>query len=190
VLGKTQIMDELKDKYFNTEAHTKRNYFKVLRLILLLSAFIITLLISFPYAYSYYQDSNAAKNKNHQVQKQLDKLLSSPDATEYPWMRSLNPLAKSIEGGIVWSQDRQYGVMKFRNLPATTEKQQYHLRLYDRNTTQAISAVIFQQNKFMPSYRLLSFRADTEVKSPYKFILSLESINGEEQEQVLLRAQP
>jgi hypothetical protein len=183
-------MDELKDKYFNTEPHTKRYHFKVLRLILLLSAFIIAVLISFPYAYSYYQDSNAAQNKNYQVQKQLDKLLTSPDVTEYPWMRSLNPIAKSIEGGIVWSQDRQYGVMKFRNLPASGEKQQYHLRLYDRNTTQAFSAAIFQQNNFMPSSRLVSFRADSAVKSPYKFILSLESRRGEEQEQVLLRAQP
>jgi len=183
-------MDELKDKYFNTEEHTKRNHFKVLRRILLLSALLIGLLISFPYAYSYYQYSNAVQDKQYVVQQQLDKLLSIPDVTEYPWMRSLNPMAKSIEGGIVWSQDRQYGVMKFKNLPATADNQQYHLRLYDRNTTQAFSAAIFQQGSFMQSLRLVGFKANTTVQSPYKFILSLESKTGNEAEQVLLRAQP
>jgi len=183
-------MDELKDKYFNTEAHTKRNHFKVLRLIVLLSVLTIAALLGFPYAYSYYQDSNVALDKQHIVQKQLDKLLSRSDATEYSWMRSLNPLAKSIEGGIVWSQTHQSGVMKFRNLPATTAQQQYHLRLYDRNTTQAFSVAIFQRSNFMPSLHLVSFKTDAQVKSPYKFILSLEDRTGANNEQVLLRAQP
>lgn len=183
-------MDELKDKYSNTEAHTKRNYFKVLRLIILLSIIALIALLSFPYAYSHYQDSHIAKDQHAIMQKQLDKLLTRSDVTEYPWMRSLNPIAKSIEGGIVWSQAQQYGVMKFKNLPDTTEQQRYHLRLYDRNTTQAFSVATFQNHNAISSIHLVSFKADAQVKSPYKFILSLEDSAEAEKEQVLLRAQP
>jgi len=187
-------MDELKNN-FGKIAKTpsvsiKKQHSQFLRVIIPSSLIIIAVLASLPYAYSYYQKNTSAQLSQHSIQKQLDHLLSYPDVAEYAWMRSLNPIAKAIEGSIVWSQAERHGVMKFKNLPATSEKQQYHLRIYDRNITEAFSTAVFQQGKFMQNARIVAFKANSEVKSPYKFILSLESIQGVEEEQILLRAQP
>jgi hypothetical protein len=187
-------MDELKDN-FSKIAETpsisiKKKHSQFLRVIIPSSLIIIAVLASLPYAYSYYQKNSAAQLSQYSVQKQLDYLLSYPDIAEYAWMRSLNPIAKSIEGSVVWSLAEHQGVMIFKNLPATSEKQQYNLRIYDRNTTQAFSSAVFQQGKFIQNSRIVAFKANNKVKSPYKFILSLESIQGGEEEQVLLRAQP
>jgi hypothetical protein len=187
-------MDELKNNFDKIaeppSVSIKKQYSRFLRVIIPSSLIIIAVLASLPYAYSYYQKNTSAQLSQHRVQKQLDHLLSYPDVVEYAWMRSLNPIAKAIEGSIVWSQAEHNGVMKFKNLPATSKKQQYHLRIYDRNTTEAFSTAVFQQGKFMKNARIVAFKANSKVKSPYKFILSLESIQDIEEEQILLRAQP
>ena len=152
--------------------------------------FIVALLAATPYGYSYYQHSLSAKNKQAVVKTELSELLSAADVAEYNWMRTLNPKAASIEGGIVWSQEKQEGIMKFENLPAVSKHQQYRLSIYDISSDDAILGASFRQNSFDQNTRLVSFKPEKLVKSPYKFILSLENIDGKKESDVLLRAQP
>ena len=185
-------MDEVMANLFGATTENKKNHFGskkiVLSAILLL---VLIILASTPYGYTYYQQSKSAKHSQLDVKQELTLLLQTPDVIEYSWMRTLNPKAKSIEGGIVWSQEKQVGIMKFKNLSATPKQQQYHLWLYDRSSDQRISSIKFQQHSFDSGTRLVEFQPEKRVESPYKFILSLESLQGDkENDEVLLRIQP
>lgn len=185
-------MDEVMTSLFGAVTKDKKNHFwsKNTTLSALLLIMLLTL-ASIPYGYAYYQNSRSAKHSQLGVQQELTHLLNTPDAIEYSWMRTLNPKAKSIEGGIVWSQEKQAGIMKFKNLSAISRQQQYHLWLYDRSNDQRISSITFQQHSFDSGTRLVEFQPEKRVESPYKFILSLESIKGDKSsDEVLLRIQP
>lgn len=184
-------MDEVMGNLFGINQQSNKPFFKSSRFIVLTAVLLsIIVFISLSYGYSYYKKSRISEHSQVDVQQQLSDLLSTPDVVEYDWMRTLNPKAKVIEGGIVWSQEKQSGIMKFENLPALSEKQQYHLWLYDRNTKEPISGAIFRQNAFDTNSRLVEFQPKKTVESPYKFILSLENSSGDGEEQVLLRVQP
>lgn len=183
-------MEALMGSTLKTQNHLpfyKKASFKWWMLALLL---LMTLVVTMPYGYSFYQKSMIAKNNQNSVQNTLDQLLANGNTEEYSWMRTLNPKAKRIEGGVIWSQDKQQGIMKFKNLPAISKTQQYHFWVYDRETNQAVSSAIFQQRPFDPNSRLVEFKPEKPIKSPYKFILSLENIAKNKETEVLLRAQP
>ena len=184
-------MDEVMGNLFNTTSQDKKPLYKSLGFIVLTIVFIVvSAFISLSYGYTYYEKSRLSKYSQINVQQQLTQLLSAPDVAEYDWMRTLNPKAKVVEGGIVWSQDKQQGIMKFKNLPALSKKQQYHLWLYDRNKEQPISGHVFRQNSFDTNTRLVGFKPEKTVTSLYKFILDLENVNGTGEKQTLLRVQP
>ena len=183
-------MEALMDSTLKTQNHLpfyKQASFKWWMLALLL---LMTSVVAMPYGYSFYQKSIIAKNNQNSVQNTLDQLLANGNTEEYSWMRTLNPKAKLIEGGVIWNLKKQQGIMKFKNLPTISKKQQYHFWIYDRATNQAVSSAIFQQRPFDPNSRLVEFKPEKPIKSPYKFILSLENVMGSGDTQILLRAQP
>lgn len=184
-------MDEVMGNLFNTTSQGKRSIYKSpISIILTLVFIIVSAYVSLSYGYTYYEKSRLSKHSQIAVKQQLTQLLSNSDIAEYDWMRTLNPKAKSVEGGIIWSQKKQQGVMTFKNLPVLSKKQQYHLWLYDRNTEQPISGHTFRQNRFDTNTRLVVFQPAKKVTSVYKFILNLENVNDEGDKQTLLRVQP
>lgn len=184
-------MDEVMSSLLSTVTKKGKSNFKSIGLkLLVVSLILIAIAASIPYGYAFYQKSKTAKYSQVDIQKDLDKLLTVADTVQYSWMRTLNPKAKKVEGGIVWSQEKQTGIMRFKNLPAISKQEQYHLLLYDRGIDQPISSIRFRQNAFDPNIRLVSFKPEKTVKSPYKFILLVENLTNNKENEILLRVQP
>lgn len=127
-----------------------------------------------------------------QMQKRLDYLLSLPDTRQYAWMRTLNPKAQNIKGSLIWNPEHQQGMMTFQGLPAIDDDQRYRLWVYDRNQADdsPIDAGQFGKTNGMPRDLLVMMQPTEQVASPYKFLLTLEAMNGSGEVQNLLRAQP
>lgn len=127
-----------------------------------------------------------------QMQKRLGYLLSLPDTRQYAWMRTLNPKAQNIKGSLVWNPQHQQGIMELKSLPDIGADQQYRLWIYDRNQAddRPIDAGFFGNDDVTPNDLLVNMEPTSLVESPYKFLLTLEHINGAGEVQNLLRAQP
>lgn len=119
-------------------------------------------------------------------------LLSQPDALNINWMRTMNPLAKNIQGDIVWSSLAQQGMMRFANLPSLPKGQQYHLWIYDLNNAadEPISIATFSPDLDVPTERLIPFTSSRKISEPYKFMIMLEYTNERSPTEPLLLAQP
>ena len=185
-------MDEvMSNNQLSTNTEERKGNFKSIGVkLLVVSLILVAVAASIPYGYAFYQKSITAKYSQVDIQKDLDKLLTVADTVQYSWMRTLNPKAKEVEGGIVWSQEKQTGIMKFKNLPAISKQEQYHLLLHDRGVDQPISSIRFRQNSFDPNTRLVPFKPEKTVKSPYKFILLVENLANNKEDEILLRVQP
>jgi hypothetical protein len=122
--------------------------------------------------------------------QQRDILLQESDILQSNWLKTLNPLAKKIQGDLIWSNQQQKGWMRFANLPKLAARQQYHLWIYDleSSVTKPISATQFQADPRIKKEFLVEVLAKKIVKKPYKFVLTVES--DAQPDQILLLAQP
>lgn len=118
-------------------------------------------------------------------------LLQSSTAIHSNWLKTLNPLAKKVQGDLVWDSETQKGVMRFVDLPEINQGQFYHLWVYDleHSVKEPISATRFKSEPLMEDEYLVGIHPIQLVTKPYKFILTLET-QSEEEDQVLLLAQP
>lgn len=123
-------------------------------------------------------------------------LLLQPDVINTNWLRTLNTDMKDVQGGVVWSSEKQQGVVYFKNLPQSEKNQQYRLWVYDlsKNADSRVSAAQFKQesNSSDDEY-LVTIQPELSLKLPYKFELVLEESNSSNQtvtEHPLLLAQP
>lgn len=117
-------------------------------------------------------------------------LLVDSDTLKSNWLKTLNPLAKKIQGDLIWNQALEKGVMKFSHLPELTGDQKYHLWIYDleQSIKDPISATEFTADPRIKKNFLVEITPLIAVKKPYKFVLTLEEPSQEDQ--ILLLAQP
>lgn len=121
------------------------------------------------------------------IEQQL--ILNQSDVVKTNWLRTLDPLVKEVEGGIVWSNTLQKGVMEFNGLPKIASNQQYQLWIYDLVGEDAEPVFAIEFNEVNIGNFLKSFSAKQEILAPFKFELMLKT-DGEESSQPLFLAQP
>lgn len=153
--------------------------------------FIAVLFIALSlFGFSKYEqrESNLSQIQQSKVATLKQSILQQDDVINVNWFRTLNPLIKEVQGSLLWSSQKQQGVIELLNLPKLKENQQYHLWVYDLNekSSRPISALIFKPDTKQLS---LAFKADKEISTPLKFELMLEE-KGVEGGLSLLLAQP
>jgi len=119
-------------------------------------------------------------------------LLAQPDALNINWMQTLNPIAKDIQGDIVWSTLMQQGMMRFANLPILPKGQQFHLWIHDLTSraSEPVSIVRFAPALSIPRELLIPFTSSQKINEPYKFTVTLEYSDPDKATEPLLLAQP
>ncbi len=158
--------------------------------ILLAVASALILSLSAFYFSKYSRLTIAAKEVQTPLIQQRDLLLQQEDLLQSNWLKTLNPLAKKIQGDLIWSSRQQKGFMRFANLPKLSAHQRYHLWIYDleNRLEEPISATRFQADPHIKKEYLVEILPEKRVEKPYKFILKLES--EAQPDQILLLAQP
>jgi len=81
---------------------------------------------------------------------------------------------KDVKGSVLWSSQKQQGIIKLFNLPTLLDTQVLHLWIYDLDgkNEAPISAASFKPTSTLV---LLAFDADSKVSAPLKFELTLET---------------
>lgn len=118
-------------------------------------------------------------------------LLADPASIRGHWLRTLNPLVKNVQGDLVWNSPQQQGVMRIRDLPDPKAGMLYQLWLYDaRSTTvEPVSGGVLRSGAGEDEL-YAPITAASAVQEPYKFVLKLQSREGDAGGQVLLMVQP
>ena len=132
----------------------------------------------------------AAQQDQTPLIQQRNNLLAENDILQSSWLKTLNPLAKKIQGDLIWSSQQQKGYMRFANLPRLSAQQIYHLWIYDLEYSmkEPISSTKFQADPHIRKEFVVEVVAEKVVKKPYKFVLKVET--DEQPDQILLLAQP
>jgi hypothetical protein len=173
----------------------KGNYLKgttsVTYLVLLLA--ILLSIGLFTYFINTNKTSERFLLEQAKTRQTLNTLLTTDNTREFPWMRTLNPKAKRIEGQLIWNQEKQQGVVELKNLPDTAANEQYYVWAYDNtraDNDKSVSLAAFSKDKSMDDDLLIELKPQNKVVAPYKFIVTLEDNSGQNAPQNLLRAQP
>ncbi len=119
-------------------------------------------------------------------------ILQEKDVIDTNWLHTLNPLVKKVQGRLLWSSNKQQGLMEFINLPKLEKKQKYILLIYDLDAENdaPVSAILKQQQSYQRKNKIIiPFVVPRKVKSPFKFELLLEEANNAVKQPLLL-AQP
>lgn len=150
----------------------------------------LTLVASGLYFTKYTRLTVAAKKDQIPLVQQRNILLQQNDLLQSNWLKTLNPLAKKIQGDLIWSNQQQKGFMRFANLPKLSTQQIYHLWVYDlkHSVKEPISATRFQADPHIKKEYLVEILPEQKVEKPYKFVLKLET--HDQADQILLLAQP
>jgi hypothetical protein len=127
----------------------------------------------------YYQQkarNNAIKGQQAELIKQQQILLKQADIINTNWLRTLNAQVKNVQGNVIWSTNKQFGVASFKNLPKTKENQQYRLWVYDlsKKADKRISTAHFKKKTNGSSDFLVAMKPQTTIKFPFKFELVME----------------
>ena len=134
--------------------------------------------------------SVAAQQDQTPLIQRRDSLLAERDILQSNWLKTLNPLAKKIQGDLIWSSLQQKGYMRFANLPELSAQQVYHLWIYDLeySVKEPVSSTKFQADPHVRKEFVVEVVAEKVVKKPYKFVLKIET--DAQPDQILLLAQP
>jgi hypothetical protein len=118
-------------------------------------------------------------------------LLAEPASVGGSWLRTLNPTMQDVQGDLVWSTEKQQGVMRFLNLPQPASGKFYQLWLYDTRSADGkpISGAVFHQGSGAGEW-FAPIQTQAHVSEPYKFELKLETENNTDAAQILLMVQP
>lgn len=122
-------------------------------------------------------------------------LLQQSDVINTNWLRTLNNKMKDVQGGVIWSSNKQQGVVYFNNLPKSEANQQYRLWVYDlsKNADKRVSAARFTQSSHSADEYFVEIKPELSLELPYKFELVLEESGLDNKlvaEHPLLLAQP
>lgn len=123
------------------------------------------------------QANQVEYNKLHE---QKTALLKENDIIQLNWLRTLNPRVKDVHGRVIWSTNKQSGVMVIRGLPKPNTTENYQLWIYDleKHFNKPVPASI-QRNSFAfkngnGQPLIIPFQTDQTLEMPYKFELVLE----------------
>ena len=149
--------------------------------IIALSSFAVT-------QYQQQQIQDVSKEKQTELGSLEQSILEQDDVINTAWFHTLNPLVKDVKGSVLWSSQKQQGIIKLFDLPTLLDTQLLHLWIYDLNgkNNTPISAATFKPTS---TQVLLAFEADSKVSAPLKFELTLET-KGVDGGVPLLLAQP
>ena len=158
----------------------------------LILAIAVTLISGMIYAQKVMQQVETIEQNQVSQYESRKFMLTQPDVLNINWMRTLNPLAKNIQGDVVWSSLMQQGMMRFANLTALPKGQQYHLWIYDLTSPadEPVSIVSFSPDLKIPTELLIPFTSSKTINEPYKFMVMLEYEDENVTPEPLLLAQP
>ncbi len=166
-------------------------------IVLLVVALIVLISSVGSYYYQQKEINSEIKGQQAELIQQKQRLLGQSDIINTNWLRTLNAQIKNVQGSVVWSTNKQFGIASFKNLPKTKDNQQYRLWIYDlsRKADKRISAAHFRKESNGSSNFLVKMKPQTKVKFPFKFELVLEqstkpAIKKKMKEFPLLLAQP
>ena len=133
-----------------------------------------------------FRQQQLGQNQNREL------LLKADDAININWLQTLNPLAKKVRGDIVWSSEKQQGIMRFANLPSLDDDLYYHLLIYDLNLSPdaPVSAAQFSPESNAALELFIPFTTPERIEKPYKFTVVLNKKLSDDPGQPLLLAQP
>jgi len=157
----------------------------------ILVVFFSTVIIAMSsFAFTQYQQQiqNISKKQQTELRSLEQSILEQDDTINAAWFHTLNPLVKDVKGSVLWSSQKQQGIIKLFNLPTLLDTQVLHLWIYDLDgkSNEPISAATFKPTS---TQVLLAFDADSKVSTPLKFELMLET-KGVDDAVPLLLAQP
>ncbi len=127
---------------------------------------------------------------SHGLAELRETLRADPTSVRGNWLRTLNPKMQDVQGDLVWNPSRQQGVMRFINLPDPPAGMFYRLWLYDSHSINApVSGAKFQHGSGADEWYAAIY-PESQVETPYKFELKLESDNKSIPSQIMLMVQP
>ena len=181
----------------NQEMHHKptknKHTFPIWFLVLFPLALVFTISSIALYAYQQQQGTPTISVVSAQLKIQKQQILQQKDLIDTHWLHTLNPLVKEVRGRLLWSSNKQQGMMEFSHLPVLDDNQQYLLFIYDLNSisNKPIPAIIANNHNLNNSSDtlLIPFTSNTIIKNPFKFELLLKE-KGVKDMQPLLLAQP
>ncbi len=126
-----------------------------------------------------------------EMQKQL--ILQQKDIINTNWLHTLNPLVKNVRGQLLWSNDKQKGMMEFSYLPKLKKGQTFQLFIFDlaSSSSDPILAKLSNVDSLDKKSKtiLIAFTPSEVIKEAFKFELLLKD-DATEEAQPLLLAQP
>lgn len=130
--------------------------------------------------------------ENLPLQTRYQELNARDDSVRGSWLRTLNPLVKDVQGGLVWNSAQQEGVMQLLGLPDPGRGSQYHLWIYDSRGSSGVPVSGGVLSEGSGKYEhFVAIKAAGHVTEPFKFELMLESLDSDDEDaQVVLMVQP
>lgn len=130
--------------------------------------------------------------ENLPLQTRYQELDGRADSVRGSWLRTLNPLMKEVQGGLVWNSAEQAGVMHLVGLPDPKRGYQYHLWIYDSHggSSRPVSGGVLSEGSGKYE-QFVAIKATDPIIAPFKFELMLEALDdGVKDAQVVLMVQP
>lgn len=130
------------------------------------------------------------------LQQRYQQLRESGSSMGGSWLRTLNPLMKDVQGGLIWVNEQQQGVMRFLNLPDPKRGFEYRLWIHDSRAEQGEPILGAQlQEGSGKQERFVELAAVGKVYEPFKFVLTMEPLGNTSSDQaddtsIMLMVQP
>lgn len=131
-------------------------------------------------------------DENKPLQTHYQALSVKDGSVRGSWLRTLNPLMKDVQGGLVWNSAEQDGVMHLVGLPDPKRGFQYHLWIHDSRGGSGVPVSGGMLSEGSGNYeQFVVIKPKTPVAEPFKFELMLEALDDDAvEDQVVLMVQP
>lgn len=111
------------------------------------------------------------------AQEREQLLASAKDVVQTNWSDFDLKNPKNVQGDVVWSNEKQKGFVRFRNLPVNDKnKETYQLWIFDDNQKHPIDAGIFDANE--NGEIIIPIDAKLKVQKPKMFAVTAEKPGG------------
>lgn len=113
------------------------------------------------------------------LQQLRDELLANAqDIAQRAWDRGPSPMAGQVTGDVIWSQDRQEGLMRLQHLPVLPPDKAYQLWIFDaERPTHPIDGGVFRIES-ADVETLVRIDAKLPVQKPTMFAVTVEDRRG------------
>jgi hypothetical protein len=158
---------------------------------LILALLLVLLIVGLGAASQHLHSVQADDTRTAGLGELRTQLLADAGSIRGNWLRTLNPLVKTVQGDVVWNSTQQQGVMRFVDLPKPKAGTFYQLWLYDARGTSSepVSGGIVTQGAGNDELLAL-IKSPQAVNEPYKFEFKLHTATQADAGKVLLMMQP